>query len=135
MPTWSCSMPTWSSMDEECWGPKSLTKEVYSTSVTSSCFLCCGGGLRDPNRQCQYKCAHACMYVCAYVRMHVCVCVQEQRGTGCSHMQCSQSFRGESLNSYTSNILFSVSEIFWRFKQTQMPFRERERSQYTSSVM
>ena len=49
-------MPTLSLMDEECWGPESPPKEVCSTSVTtSSCFLCCGGEPRDPNRQCQDK--------------------------------------------------------------------------------
>ena len=62
-------MPILSSMDEECWGPESPPKEVCSTSVTtSSCFLRCGGGTRDPNWQCQDKTSVCvCVYVCVYV--------------------------------------------------------------------
>ena len=61
-------MPTLLLMDDECWGPECPPKEVCSTSVTSFCFLRCGGGTCDPNGQCQDKC------VCARVR----VCVHKQ---------------------------------------------------------
>ena len=54
-------MPTLSSMDEECWGPESPSKEVCSINVTtSSCFLHCGGGPRDLNGQCQDVCVRVC---------------------------------------------------------------------------
>ena len=67
-------------MDEERWGPESPPKEVYSISViTSSCFLCYGGGPRDLNGQCQDKTRQVCVYVCVSVRVcvrvRVCVCV------------------------------------------------------------
>ena len=44
--------------------------------TTSSCFLCCGGGPRDPNGQCQEDKTSVC--VCVPVCVCPCVCARVQ---------------------------------------------------------